>query len=554
MDAIEELENEPDASRLIFGLRDTGYNILTAAADIVDNSLAANAKVINIEIELRRTGHRFVYFGDDGDGMTPEELTNAMRYGAKPRENLKSLGKFGLGLKTASSSICKRYSLISRKTENDPLAKLTWDLDYVKANDKWMMIKEPVTPAERAKFDELCGATGTLLIWSNCDRLLNKQYQEPGGTQERQAINRLANKLNEHIGTVFHRFLDDNDNRERNANIFLNGQRVEPWNPFFPSRSQQVMLPDAQTIEVELMDGSIEKAQMRAWILPHSADCSEAEKLIAKHSNSRQGFYVYRENRLIHTGGWLGIHGWSSLEPHLTLLRIEFDFGYLLDETFSVDVKKSRILLDPALEEHVIKVLSPIRREADRLYRRKNSSLINTKVIDHGASNNRIASTSNTKKPAVTAVSGDGKSAVVSNNRGSAITLKLPVQNNVDPAKLHIDPTEDITSGLLWEPCLRSASDESHAVGVRINKNHDFYQKIYARSKANGYSIEGMDLLLWAIAAAEENNNDERLQPIFEDFREEISSNLRKLLRDVPLPDVNSQLTENGSLDESESD
>ena len=102
---MDDLINEPDAPRLIFGLRDTGYNVKTAAADIIDNSIAAKADHINVEIVLQEDGRKLVYFGDNGIGMDKETIHRAMRYGAPVRENPESLGKFGLGLKTASSSV-----------------------------------------------------------------------------------------------------------------------------------------------------------------------------------------------------------------------------------------------------------------------------------------------------------------------------------------------------------------------------------------------------------------------------------------------------------------
>ncbi len=120
----DPLRNLPDPSRLIYGLRDTGYDFNTAAADIIDNAIAANATEVNVRVELQQDGRKFVYFGDNGDGMDAGGLFSAMRYGAPKRASAKSLGKFGLGLKTASSSICLRYGLISRTSGDVPLEKL----------------------------------------------------------------------------------------------------------------------------------------------------------------------------------------------------------------------------------------------------------------------------------------------------------------------------------------------------------------------------------------------------------------------------------------------
>ena len=128
---LDDLLNHPDPSRLIFGLRDTGYDFNTAAADIIDNAIAADATEVNVYVELQPDGRKFVYFGDNGGGMDAEGIHGAMRYGAARRTNPKSLGKFGLGLKTASSSICLRFGLISRQAGDKELRKLEWDLEHV---------------------------------------------------------------------------------------------------------------------------------------------------------------------------------------------------------------------------------------------------------------------------------------------------------------------------------------------------------------------------------------------------------------------------------------
>lgn len=532
---MNDLTNLPDPSRLIFGLRDTGYDFNTAAADIIDNSIAAEAENINVRVELHADGRKFVMFGDDGKGMDEDALFAAMRYGAAARENARSLGKFGLGLKTASSSICLRFTLISRKSANVSLSKLAWDLEHVQDENRWEMLQEPITSAESDAFDELCGDKGTLLIWSKCDRLLSKNYAEPAGSAETKAVNNRVKKLREHVALVFHRFLDDTDSRCRNVRITIDDEVVSPWNPFYPTRSVQALPDNARELKIELPDGSAETAHMNAWLLPHAKEMTKEEnERHAKISSRAQGFYIYREGRLIHNGGWLGV--FRSDDPHYSLLRVEFDFGFELDDAFKIDVKKSRILFDPALEDALRDRLTTIYREADQRYRRKKKQISSELEVDHSGANNSIAEAKFTKKASVqTAVSG-AQEAVVNNNRGAGIRIHVPVQGNVDPSSIYVEAVTDITSGRLWEPALRSSSNTGFSTGVRINKHHDFYQKIYLKAASLGYAVEGIDLLLWAFSAAEQNNSDDELQPIFEDIRQEISSNLEKLLRDTPLP------------------
>ena len=545
------LINHPDAARLITGLRDTGYDFYTASADIIDNSIAANATNINIDVLLFEDGRKVVYFGDNGDGMTTTQLWEAMRYGAPKRPSAKSLGKFGLGLKTASSACCKKFAVISRPNASSDFAKLAWDLDHVEDINNWEMLREPVTEEEIEKFEELCGSSGTMVVWSKCDKILGKVYTQPGGTHEQNALKARKNKLREHLAKVFHKYLDADNTDYTTVTIQLDGDDVLPWNPFYPQRSEQVLSLKETVMEIESEDGTVACATLNAWILPHSKDMTDEEnKAYAKISNRSQGFYIYREGRMIFSEGWLGI--FRSDDPHFSLLRAEFSFNHDLDHAFQVDVKKSRIIFDPALEDELKKRLTGARNEADRRYRRKEKAITSGTNLDHGSANKSIDKAKlRTKKPSITEADAAKGEATLNNNRGT-VKIKTPIQNNVSPDRLYIEEVTDIMDGNLWEPSLRSVGDDNHTTGVRLNKHHDFYSKIYLKSAASGYAIEGIDILLWALATAEFNNNNADLKAIFEDFREEVSSNLKKLLADVPMPDVK-ELTEAEDFAENDS-
>ena len=220
----------------------------------------------------------------------------------------------------------------------------------------------------------------------------------------------------------------------------------------------------------------------------------------------------------------------------MSLLRIEFDFGHDLDEAFDVDVKKSRILFDPAIEDHLKKLLGNARREAENRYRRKAKEKAAKVDLNHTPANISIAETPNTKKPVIDEVDVERQTATISNSSGSRIVIKQPVQNNVGADSLYVGAVDTITSGDLWEPAFRSSGTDGHVPGVQINKHHEFYQKVYLRAGSGGYAVQGMDLLLWAFTMAELEYANEEMGPIFTDMREVVSSNLRKLLRNVPMP------------------
>ena len=321
----------------------------------------------------------------------------------------------------------------------------------------------------------------------------------------------------------------------------MNGDEVEHWNPFFPNRAKQELSPRQQKLEIELDDGIVETATIKAWILPNRRDLTKEEQKLARITNRGQGFYIHREGRVIQQGGWLDVFG--ANEPHTSLLRIEFDFNHKLDDAFKVDVKKSRILFDPALREALKTILQPTYREAGNRYRRKEREAIIERGIDHGSANRVIDSTPATKKPSVESADPRSRTATLNNNLGPRIKLRVPVDTHVNPNNIHVEAVDNITSGDLWEPAMRSDAESGFVPGVRINKHHDYYQKIYQRAAASGYAVEGMDLLLWAFSVAEQNNTNDELELIFEDIRSEVSANLKKLLREVPLPD-DDELTE----------
>ena len=103
----EKIIVEPDPKRMIEGLRDTGYSFNTAVADLIDNSIAAEARNIKIWVRMDYVGNIKLLIADDGIGMTRDELISAMKYGSPARPNPRSLGKFGLGMKTASTAFCQ---------------------------------------------------------------------------------------------------------------------------------------------------------------------------------------------------------------------------------------------------------------------------------------------------------------------------------------------------------------------------------------------------------------------------------------------------------------
>jgi Histidine kinase-, DNA gyrase B-, and HSP90-like ATPase len=538
----ESLVNPPDPARMIVGLRDTGYSFEAAVADIVDNSVAAGATDVQIQWSVTRDGRKFIYFADNGAGMTRDELEAGMRYGSPKRVSAKSLGKFGLGMKTASSSCCRQLTVISRKSPHQPLAKLAWDIDHVENIGVWEMLEPPVTPDEEETFEEMVGSNGTLVVWSKCDRVLRSDL-EPGSAKEQAALKSRMKKLSEHLGKVFHRFIDSGLKDVPNVSIRINGEHVEAWDPFYMEKSDCL---DDRSVPVINDLGEEIPVRFRAFILPHQAGLNDEEKKKAKIQNSRQGFYVYRENRLIHDGDWFGLY---KLEPHLSLLRAEFSFDHRLDEAFQVDVKKSRVIPDPALEEWIGKFIEPLRREANKRYRDATSKQMTGAAGNpHRGTNVSIQKAEeSTNGPSIQ--SADPKSGEVTLvNKSGEVSFKIKVQEQVPTEELYIQPTDTVQDGNLWQPVVRKDSTGKSHVGIELNRQHDFYRKIYLPlANSNPATVQGIDCLLWALSNSEMNVTRDNLKALFEDLRFEVSRNLRRLIEDLPEPDSSTDDTSSAS-------
>jgi hypothetical protein len=520
----------PDVARISEGLRDTGYDFNTSVADIVDNSIAAGATCIDVRIDADFADNVVLSVGDNGVGMDRDGLINAMKYGSRRRPSPKSLGKFGLGLKTASTAFCRRLSLISRTSESE-LLRATWDLD-VMATSGWELELVTPDPAESQLLEEVSPkCSGTVVLWEQVDRLLDS-YKDKSSHHFKRGMQKLEGSLRAHLAVVYQRFLDQHDGRESTITIQVNGKDVEPWDPF--CIVETVSPVAAQDVSIELPSGMKTSFSVRAFILPRKEEfSSDTNRIAARVANERQGVYVYRENRLIHGPDWMGMY---KLEPHGSLLRVELSFDHTLDDAFQVDIKKSRILLNETLYDWLRdKFLAGPRREAELRYRRGAASVAKgAGALLHSPSSNVIEQKAGALTTAtITVLDHDTGKVSVNNNSGSTLAT-LRIAESHEPGSVHITTAATLESGVLWEPRL----GKGNAAAVALNSGHPFYTKAYLPNKENSPVIQALDYLLWALAQAELNNLNESTQDAFEEFRVEVSRNLKKLVADLPdVPD-----------------
>lgn len=517
----------PDVARISEGLRDTGYDFNTAIADVIDNSLAADATLIDIRIGADFGGNIIVSVGDNGIGMQHDELINAMKYGSRRRANPKSLGKFGLGLKTASTAFCRRLSVLSRGAGSAP-NRATWDLDVMAERNAWDLEVDVPSNAELILLNDVAGdSSGTIVLWEQVDRLLDS-YSDKTSRHFKNALKKLESSLREHIATVYQRFLDEKDAREKNVEITLNGVPIDAWDPFCLIETVEPVA--SQLVPVQLANGTTATFTVRAFILPRKEEFKTDEaRIAAKIANDNQGVYVYRENRLIHGPDWMGMF---KQEPHLSLLRVELSFDHKLDDAFQVDIKKSRILLNETLYEWLSdKFLSGPRREAQARYRRGAASVATgAAALLHTPASNVIQQKSGALTTAqVSQVDGAGGKFTVTNKSGTTTTV-LKIIEPEESGTIHIATASTLDNGVLWEPTYGKGG----RAAVALNTGHPFYTKAYLPNKENSTVIQALDYVLWALAQAELNNINDETKEAFEEYRIEVSRNLKKLVSDLP--------------------
>lgn len=525
------MELLPDPTRMIEGLRDTGYEFDTAVADIVDNSVAADATRVDVQIDMDYRGNVRVSVADNGYGMDRDELFNAMKYGSDRRSNPASLGKFGLGLKTASTAFCRRLSVLSRKDVNGEPMEAIWDLDHVRDAGKWEILLPDAPDSVSLEHLERVAPnhSGTVVAWTKVDRLM-RVYQAPGGGHAQRAMRKVIANLMDHLGMIYQRFLDDNDPRSPNIQITVNGETVHAWDPFCKGVSDLV---GSEDIPVEMDNGNKANFSVRAYILPRKEEFPDEDSAKqARLSNERQGIYIYRENRLIHEADWLGMY---SREPHGTLLRVEFSFDYRLDDAFHIDIKKSQIILNEELWNWLKdEFLTAPRREANNRYRQGVRKKSKEKAAgSHATSNRNIQDKEGELDIASVSIINPSTGECEVTNKQGKFRLKLPVTSAVNPGEMFVQPADQLNDNTLFEPSII----DGHKA-VRLNTSHPYYHKVYIPNLASGVTIQGMDSLFWALCIAELCTGNDQTARHFEEMRFEVSRLLRKLVEDLPDPEL----------------
>lgn len=281
---------EPEASSMIETFRAIGYSVESAIADIIDNSISAGAKNIYVDYEWKGEATTISVI-DDGSGMTNDELINAMRPGSKNPLDIreaKDLGRFGLGLKTASFSQCKKFSVIS-KTKSGETSWWCWDLDYVNNVAKtWTLVNYYPNESFLEKIKQ--SSKGTAVIWWDIDRLTKETQTD--NTESMDKFMRTMDSIKKHLSMVFHRYMTEG------LKIYFRDREIEPWDPFMIGADGLQLKADVYLDNRKIM--------IKGFVLPHRSKLTAEEYNYGKGPKdswtAHQGFYVYRNKRLLVAG------------------------------------------------------------------------------------------------------------------------------------------------------------------------------------------------------------------------------------------------------------
>ncbi|MCK9903479.1 ATP-binding protein [Frankia sp. Cpl3] len=359
-------EVTPSAARLTRSLRDVGYDFPAAVADLVDNSVSAGATHVQVIVRFDGVASR-VLIADDGVGMSENALVEALRFGSRRSYQEKDLGRYGLGLKTASLSQGRSVTVVTRRsTSADRVFVRELDLDLVEELDEWLVVA-PRSSAEIEHARELLGAgSGTVVLWRDLDRVLPEN--RPDGGWARRRLDSYARKTADHLAVVFHRFIEGLPDG-RKVTISVNGEKILPWNPFAPNEEHRRELP-AQQFEITVGSAS-GVVHIRRFVLPPRTKFSspdEFERMSGPLNwNRQQGLYIYRANRLVQWGGWAGIRG---IDEHTKLARASLDFETSLDPVFNINVSKMRVSIPPQLRQMATASINELCLAANAAYRR----------------------------------------------------------------------------------------------------------------------------------------------------------------------------------------
>lgn len=360
-----EHRHPPSAACLSASMRDLGYSLETAIADLIDNSISAEANRIDIICDVSGD-HPLVVILDNGKGMAEGELMAAMRHGTdNPRRHRapRDLGRFGLGLKTASFSQCRSLTVVS--TNDASICGAEWNLDRIDAADDWILSLLDEVDIQALPYVDRLDKQGTAVIWRELDRLL----EDEAGDRRQEIVNEKLEAVGRHLSLVFHRFLSGEVKGHSKIALTINGRPIAAFDPFCRKNPATQVLPE------EIVRIGDAEVRLQPYVLPHHSRLSASEYDYYQDRSdfiSNQGGYVYRNGRLMAWGDWFRLVPKGEATK---LARVQIDFPNSLDEAWTIDIKKSRARPPHAVRERLRQIIAKITTRSVTVHRGRGQRL-----------------------------------------------------------------------------------------------------------------------------------------------------------------------------------
>ena len=395
----------PNAEFLIKSIAEQGYSLETALADLIDNSVSAEADKIEILVDLEAEPFT-LYLADNGQGMDEKTLKSSMQFpSSSPETNRFSsdLGRFGLGMKTASFSQTRRFTVLSRlKGQKEYIAR-TWDVGLLK-NKPWKLlvnkndeIEEIVANYQKlssecvSSYDEFC--PNTIIVWKGLHKFENYLEEKNKQIALKKELNEVTS---EYLELVFHRFME---RKESPLQIKVNNRILTPFNPF-PTNENGF-----RSIEGKQRTFGSDQIKIEGFVLP-SRSINETKKQLTcwttrnRSLTDMEGIYVYRLDRIILFGGWNGI---IKKAPRLQLARLRVDIGNSADHLLHLNVAKSQVIIPHDLKKAFEKYIENLKVEAEREFYNRGIK----KFSGGKTQNNQLFSRVSTNKGTMLEISSD---------------------------------------------------------------------------------------------------------------------------------------------------
>ncbi len=342
-------ENKPTADVLMASMRSIGYSFESAVADIIDNSISVKADLIEVRFPIEPS-ELYVAVCDNGTGMSEEELFDAMKYGSAMKRGNRSeddLGRFGLGLKAASLSQCRKLTVASKR--DGVISACIWDLDVVERERDWIMIECSAEEIDKIRFIDFLKdkKSGTVVLWENFDVLSKSAGNIYAELMEYQEVTA------DYLSLIFHRFL--NKTGKDKLTIRVNNFTLKGMDPFLENHKKTDARRPFQ-LPIKDSEGQERMVTVQPYVLPFQKDLTNEDKKLSggiENYRSKQGFYIYRNERLIVWGTWFGRH-----RDELTkYARIKVDIPNTLDDIWGIDIKKQSAKIPSSIRQRLTRAV-----------------------------------------------------------------------------------------------------------------------------------------------------------------------------------------------------